>query len=84
MEHRIYTTELAGQTLYIEVGSWQNRPITPAQSIWRYNGFVAVTASDTPREGSISSFSVDFEENSMQWDGFQEDLLKEGRYRKGY
>ncbi|HHU48767.1 MAG TPA: polyribonucleotide nucleotidyltransferase [Clostridiales bacterium] len=64
MEHKIYTTELAGQTLYIEVGKLAEQ--ANGACTVRYGDtmvFVAVTASDTPREGiDFFPLSVDFEE----------------------
>ncbi|MGI6141068.1 MAG: hypothetical protein ACOYEH_04935, partial [Caldicoprobacterales bacterium] len=47
MEHKIYTTELAGQTLYIEVGKLAEQ--ANGACTVRYGDtmvFVAVTASD--------------------------------------
>ena len=64
MEHKIYTTELAGQTLSIEVGKLAEQ--ANGACTVRYGDtmvFVAVTASDTPREGiDFFPLSVDFEE----------------------
>jgi len=64
LEHKIYTTELAGQTLSIEVGKLAEQ--ANGACTVRYGDtmvFVAVTASDTPREGiDFFPLSVDFEE----------------------
>jgi polyribonucleotide nucleotidyltransferase len=64
LEHKIYTTELAGQTLSIEVGKLAEQ--ANGSCTIRYGDtmvFVAVTASDTPREGiDFFPLSVDFEE----------------------
>lgn len=64
MEHKIYTMELAGQTLSIEVGKLAEQ--ANGACTVRYGDtmvFVAVTASDTPREGiDFFPLSVDFEE----------------------
>jgi len=64
LEHKIYTTELAGQTLTVEVGKLAEQ--ANGACTVRYGDtvvFVAATASDTPREGiDFFPLSVDFEE----------------------
>lgn len=64
MEHKIYTTELAGQPLTIEVGKLAEQ--ANGACTVRFGDtvvFVAVTASDEPREGiDFFPLSVDFEE----------------------
>jgi polyribonucleotide nucleotidyltransferase len=64
LEHKIYTTELAGQPLTIEVGKLAEQ--ANGACTVRFGDtvvFVAVTASDEPREGiDFFPLSVDFEE----------------------
>ena len=64
MEHKIYTTELAGQTLSIEVGKLAEQ--ANGACTVRYGDtmvFVNATVSDSPREGiDFFPLSVDFEE----------------------
>jgi polyribonucleotide nucleotidyltransferase len=64
LEYKIFTTELAGQTLSIEVGKLAEQ--ANGACTVRYGDtmvFVAATASDTPREGiDFFPLSVDFEE----------------------
>lgn len=64
MEHKIYTTELAGQTLSVEVGKFAEQ--ANGACTVRYGDtmvLVTATASDTPREGiDFFPLSVDFEE----------------------
>ncbi len=64
MEHKIYTTELAGQPLSIEVGKLAEQ--ANGACTVRFGDtvvFVAATASDTPRDGiDFFPLSVDFEE----------------------
>jgi polyribonucleotide nucleotidyltransferase len=64
LEHKIFTTELSGQTLTVEVGKLAEQAngactVRCGDTVV----FVAVTASDTPREGiDFFPLSVDFEE----------------------
>ncbi len=64
MQHKIYTTELAGQALSIEVGKLAEQ--ANGSCTVRFGDtvvFVAATASNTPREGiDFFPLSVDFEE----------------------
>ena len=64
MEHKIYTTELAGQPLSMEVGKLAEQ--ANGACTVRFGDtvvFVAATASDTPRDGiDFFPLSVDFEE----------------------
>lgn len=64
MEHKIYTTELAGQTLKVEIGKLAEQ--ANGACTVQYGDtvvFVAVTASEAPREGiDFFPLSVDFEE----------------------
>jgi polyribonucleotide nucleotidyltransferase len=64
LEHKIYTTELAGQTLKVEIGKLAEQ--ANGACTVQYGDtvvFVAVTASEAPREGiDFFPLSVDFEE----------------------
>ena len=64
MEHKIYKTEVAGQTLTVEIGKLAEQ--ANGACTVQYGDtvvFVAVTASETPREGiDFFPLSVDFEE----------------------
>ena len=77
--YKMYETELAGRKLTIETGKVAE--LTNGNVIVRYGDTVVmvnVTAAKEPKEGiDFFPLSVDYEENYMQLEKYQEVIQKE-------